>query len=267
MGPAFSLAGLGAITFLNPTILCLSLGTDGLQGQYITSGSAPIPPALNSYRRVEAAVIIPPSGGSDEKFLHLLDRVEDESTRIGLKPVMREDGSALYALSYLYTALHSSREREIVALDLGAGIGYSTLWIARGIEEACIGRCRVVAVEREESRYHRLRMVLSEAGLRSIELEAVHADALKYLMDLPDESIDMAFVDVEKGLYPLVLRTLEDKLRYGGVAVFHNAFYPKPSEMFLKTARRWPWKTTIVPTRLGLLVAVKMGGGAREAGL
>lgn len=204
-----------------------------------------------------------PFWSSEDYFIELLYRVEDESARIGLAPIQREDGAALYAIGYLYTTMHSSSERDILAVDLGAGIGFSTLWLARGIDEACIGRCRVVAVEKEEPRYHRLRMVLEEAELRNIELEAVRADAMEYLMGLPDESLDIAFVDVEKGLYPLVLRALEDKLRHGGVAVFHNAYQPRPPDAFLENVRRWPWKSTTVPTRFGLLIAVKMGGGAR----
>ncbi|WP_236698186.1 O-methyltransferase [Pyrodictium occultum] len=193
--------------------------------------------------------------GPSARLLELLERVEEESARAGIPSIEREDGSALYAVAYLYTLGRGGE--GVAAADLGAGIGYSTLWLAGGVEAACTRGCRVVAVEADPWRSRRLREVLGEAGLERTRLEAVQGDALSYLERLGPGSLDIVFVDVDKHEYARVLELLESRLRPGGVAVFHNAYFPRPPGSFFEAVERGPWRSTVVPTRLGLLVAVR----------
>lgn len=67
----------------------------------------------------------------------------------------------------------------------------------------------------------------------------------------------LAFIDIEKHQYLDALRLLEDRLRPGGAAFFHNAFFPAPPEEFFVAASREPWRSTILPTPAGMLVAYK----------
>ena len=89
-------------------------------------------------------------------------------------------------------------------------------------------------------------------------MEFVEGDALSYVRGLKEESVDIAFVDVEKPMYPDMLRILETRLKTGGIAIFHNAYFPPPPRGFAWLASQKPWKSTMIPTDTGgLLLAVK----------
>jgi predicted O-methyltransferase YrrM len=64
------------------------------------------------------------------------------------------------------------------------------------------------------------------------------------------------FVDVEKNLYPGVLRMSGRKLRGGGLAVFNNAIAPRLLDELFEIARR-EFKPLIIPSSAGLLVAYR----------
>ncbi|MDT7896153.1 MAG: hypothetical protein RQ855_08125 [Desulfurococcales archaeon] len=70
--------------------------------------------------------------------------------------------------------------------------------------------------------------LLREIAGDGIEIEVIYGDALEYLRGIEDGSLDLAFIDIEKGSYPQALRLLRKKLRKGGIAIFHNAISPKP---------------------------------------
>jgi predicted O-methyltransferase YrrM len=56
-----------------------------------------------------------------------------------------------------------------------------------------------------------LRNILSEIAGSTVRV-ATHMEGLEYLSKLEDESLDILFVDVEKNLYPEVLRMSRRKL-------------------------------------------------------
>jgi predicted O-methyltransferase YrrM len=70
--------------------------------------------------------------------------------------------------------------------------------------------------------------LLREIAGDGIEIEVICGDALGYLRGIEDGSLDLAFIDIEKGSYPQALRLLRKKLRREGIAIFHDAISPKP---------------------------------------
>jgi Predicted O-methyltransferase len=70
--------------------------------------------------------------------------------------------------------------------------------------------------------------LLREIAGDGIEIEVIYGDALEYLRGIEDGSLDLAFIDIEKGSHPQALRLLRKKLRKEGIAIFHNAISPKP---------------------------------------
>ena len=70
--------------------------------------------------------------------------------------------------------------------------------------------------------------LLREIAGDGIEIEVIYGDALEYLRGIEDGSLDLAFIDIEKGSYPQALRLLRKKLRKEGIAIFHNTISPKP---------------------------------------
>jgi predicted O-methyltransferase YrrM len=194
---------------------------------------------------------------SFERLLKLSEDLYRESVSYGIPAVSFTDGLIIMSLAFI-----ASKSRNTLALDAGAGIGYSTLWIIAGVSERCLENCKVVALEIKNDRFEKLgknlKWVLESLGVKNVEVDVVKGDAVKYLENLEEESVDYAFIDIEKDRYPEVLDALRKPLRTGGITAFHNAIHPKPPprELFEKAENK-PWKSTIIPTEAGILIAVK----------
>jgi predicted O-methyltransferase YrrM len=186
-------------------------------------------------------------------FISYAEQVRRRSVEAGLHPIEVDDALVIYALAFTYAATHDN----VLALDLGAGCGYSSIWLAKALEEGCTGVCRLVAVERQPGRAEEARRNLEGLHLRRITYQVVVGDAIEFLEGLRPGSVDLAFVDVRKEEYPTVLSLLESRLTRGGIAIFHNAIIPTPPANFYDLVRRPTWRSTIVPTGFGILVAVK----------
>ena len=183
----------------------------------------------------------------------LAERLWRDSLDLGIMAIDFADGYVLQAVAHIVASRGGS-----LFIDAGAGIGFSTYWIIRGVSSGCMGSCRIVALEYQPDRLERLASNVSvmggEAGIR---VDAVKADALEYVAGLGEGSIDYIFVDVEKDSYPDMLKLLETRLARRGVALFHNAFHPRPPEEFFEALKLDPWLATIVPTSAGIVVATK----------
>jgi len=194
---------------------------------------------------------------SVRELLELASVLYRESIELGIPAISLEDGLILMALAF---SISSSRG-AVRAVDAGAGIGFSALWIIAGLAPACSGGCDLSSVEIDHERFRRLKnnleAILGKLGARSVRVNAVNSDALKYLSEVEDESIDYAFIDIEKHEYTEALRILERKLKRGGVAIFHNALKPRPPEEFIAAAASSPWRSLIIPTGAGLMISFK----------
>lgn len=192
---------------------------------------------------------------SREKMLRagpILEEILRESERLGIPSIDVSDGIALMLEAYRQTLIGGK-----LMLDLGAGVGYSTAWIALGAEEGCQGGCRILAAEYDPYRASRIKANLEKLSLSRVEVEVYTGEALKALESLEDGSVALAFIDIEKNQYVDALRLLEAKLRPGGTALFHNAFFPSPPREFFEAASRRPWKSMVLPTPAGMAVIVK----------
>jgi len=160
----------------------------------------------------------------DADRLGLLERVRRESLELSIPSIDPSDGAALYTAAYTLALIARG---GVVAVDAGAGIGYSTLWIALGLADAGCSGCTVYAVERDPLLAARARRVLGGTTWpRGLRVEVVEGDALGHLAGLP--RADLVFVDVEKELYPRSVELVEEKLGEPGVVMWHNAYFPPP---------------------------------------
>ncbi|MCE4620047.1 MAG: class I SAM-dependent methyltransferase [Desulfurococcales archaeon] len=179
-----------------------------------------------------------------EKIRGLLEKLEEESRKHYIPLIDREDGAALAAIAY-------AAPRGLF-LDLGAGVGYSTAWIAVG----AAGKAdKIIAVEWDPDLAPRLELhadLIREAS--GVRVEVVNADAIEYLEQHKQEleGVAMAFVDIEKWQYRRALQLLAPVTVTGGYIAFHNAFFPRPPKEFFDEASRYDH--TIIPTPQGLLI-------------
>ena len=182
------------------------------------------------------------------QIYQVIQVLEKESDKLYIPRISREDGTALSSLSFTVC----SRIPGLI-VDAGAGVGYSTAWLALGAIGS--GRsCEIVAIEWDENLYKRLEenaRLVSSAG---VHVRPVRGDALDYMRNI--DGIALAFIDIEKHMYPDALKLAIERVRPGGLIVFHNALFPAPPEEFYQEIGERGLKYTIVPTVAGGLVII-----------
>lgn len=188
---------------------------------------------------------------TDIKNLSYLRRMagilREAALRYAVPSIDVEDAYVLMAAAAL-SPTHPPR-----AADLGAGIGYSTLWIAAGR-----GAGTVYAVEVDQFRCGVLQRNLGHSGIMGVEVVAVKVDAIQWLKSLPESYLSFAFLDIEKNKYPQAIQELSRVLAPGGVLAAHNALLPPPPPETFEFIRKRPWEThLIIPTHAGILIARK----------
>lgn len=178
----------------------------------------------------------------DEVLEELIEEIAAQSERHYVPAIDGEDAAALAALAF--TADPG------LMVDLGAGVGYSTLWMAIGARGK--PAARIIAVEWDEDLVEVLRRnadAIREAT--GVSVDVVNSDAVDYLESLDEGvSFTLSFIDVEKHIYPQVFDLLRRHVSKGGLIAFHNAYYPSPPKEFYEKISGYT--VTVIPTTAGL---------------
>ena len=104
------------------------------------------------------------------------------------------------------------------AVEVGVFTGYSSICIARGLP----GDGHLLACDVSEKWTSIARRYWKRAGLEE-RIKLRIAPALDTLRSLPDEPVlDLAFIDADKGNYPLYYEELVVRLRPGGLIILDN---------------------------------------------
>ncbi len=199
----------------------------------------------------------------ESEFRDLELKVRLNSDSAGVSRIDFEDGLVIYSALFTY-ALGSSGLR---IYDLGSAMGYSTLWLAKALDEACLGPCELTAVEIRPERVEAAKAFFRDLVFDKVKVAFVQGDALDFLERSEDESIDAVFVDVEVSVYPRVVEIVSRKLAPGGLAMFHNAIRPPPPAETFQLLLKAGWRFAIVPTLEGVLITRRTQGvqSRREA--
>ncbi|WP_456456721.1 O-methyltransferase [Thermovibrio sp.] len=150
-------------------------------------------------------------------------------------------------------------------LEIGTGIGYSTLNIFFGYKKA-----EIKTVDTNKERLERAKEFFKKAKAK---VEIVNSDGLDALREelSRGESYDLIFIDSAKGEYPFFHYKVQALLSRGGVAVFDNALFRgyvagkefekryergvKLLKLFLAQVKDYPnFKEYLIPVGDGLLV-------------
>jgi len=187
-----------------------------------------------------------------------LAAIEAQGTKERWPIVGPAEGTLLHLLARLVKARR--------ALELGTAIGYSTTWIARGLEAGG----ELVTVEWNPDTAKLAAENLKRAGVAD-RVRILVGDARAILKDL-DGPFDFVFNDIGKEAYPAVLPLLADRLRVGGVLATDNVLWSgkvvraRLGDAATKAIRTYNdalatdprFASVIVPIRDGLSIAVKV---------
>ncbi len=187
----------------------------------------------------------------------LLKELESVAQEEGIPIVGPHVGSLLMILA------SASGARR--AVELGTAIGYSAIWLARGMGAGG----RLVTIEMREEMARRAGKSIERAGLQD-SVEILVGKALELLPTLGD-GFDIVFNDINKEDYPAVLPLCKEALRSGGLLLTDNVLWGgrvvseqdvSPSTEAIREYNRVlaedeEWTTVILPIRDGVSISVK----------
>jgi caffeoyl-CoA O-methyltransferase len=159
-------------------------------------------------------------------------------------------------------------------LEVGTAIGYSTLWLALGLDRGG----RIVTIDPDRDRTDRARGFWRAAGIEDARIEVVNAPALDAFAEGPailGGPFDLAFIDALKAEYPAYLAAIRPRLAPGALLVADNVLWggrasgDRPSRpddgtealrsFVTQVLRDAAFEGTVLPIGDGLLVAAFRG--------
>lgn len=206
-----------------------------------------------------------------ERYMEDRLRRFDEPVLLEMEAHAEENGFPIVGRNVgvtLEVLARSARAARI--MELGSGFGYSAYWHARAVGS----EGEVHLTDGDPENEVRAADYLERAGL--VDRVRFHVgDAVQELGKL-DGDFDLIFNDIDKDGYPAAWRAASDRIRTGGLYVCDNVLWygrvavedpddgrPHYTEAVLEhnrlVAEDERYVSTIVPTRDGVLVAIRVG--------
>lgn len=142
----------------------------------------------------------------DEVLLNVKEKIKQHDHAIHISP---EDAKLIQVL------IKIAKPKKI--LEIGTHFGYSTIWIARALEDDA----QIVTIERDKARYEMALNNFKEADL-SDKIIAKFGDAEEILSSM-QEKIDMVFIDANKSSYLKYLEWSIENLNKNGILIADNS--------------------------------------------
>lgn len=161
----------------------------------------------------------------DRLLLELEQEAEKEKIPI-IGPVLGE---------LLYILIRSTGARKV--LELGTAIGYSTIYLCRGLAS---DERRVITIERDPAMAQRASTNLDRAGVKELA-EVLVGDALEIMKTL-EEPFDFIFMDIDKESYIEVLPECQRLLSLGGLIVTDNVGFANARTFNQEIFQQDQWK-------------------------
>jgi predicted O-methyltransferase YrrM len=176
----------------------------------------------------------------DARVRAVLTRLEAEEQRSPGVAVEPTTGRFLFSLV--------APQTDCEVLEIGAGRGYSTIWLAAGVRY--FGG-RVLALERDHSCIADWRRNVADAGLDDVA-ELLEGDALETL-PMIDDVFDVVFLDAANKLYEDLFQLARRKLEPGALVVADDVV------LHADTLRAYSEARKADPTLLSVTVPLDRG--------
>jgi len=189
-----------------------------------------------------------------------LSELKNELARLGAENAAREVERGRRMLNitpdtgeFLAVLVRFGAARRV--LEVGTSNGYSTLWLA---EAAAAIDGHVTTLEFAGDKVAMARANFARSGLGE-HITLVHGDAGQWLAQAGEDSIDLLFLDSDRGQYAGWWPQLRRVLRPGGLLVVDNAVsHAEPMAAFDACVRADPqFQCVLVPIGNGELIAVR----------
>jgi len=141
----------------------------------------------------------------------VLTEIETLAANLGIPIIGPAVGRVLYLLARLTNARH--------VFEMGSAVGYSTIWLARGVGEEGV----VYYTDTKQEAANHAASYFKRAGV-SNRVRLLIGDALS-LIDTVEGDFDLIFNDVPKELYPEVFAKAYPRLRRGGLIVSDDVLW------------------------------------------
>ncbi len=187
----------------------------------------------------------------------VLTAMEEYATQNNFPIVGPLVGRLLYVLTY------ATKAKRV--LELGSGFGYSAYWFAKGVGNDGIVLCSDKNPENEKKA-----KAYFKRGKISDRMQFHTSDALS-VFDFTEGVFDIIFNDVDKELYPKVIKKAIPRLKKGGLLISDNALWKgkvldknlDAATAGVLTYTRLAYSSrelfnTIIPLRDGVIVSVKL---------
>ena len=174
-------------------------------------------------------------------------------------------------LLYLLTKLHNAKS----ILEIGTFFGYSAYWMAKALP----AEGRLTTIEKDLDNYNLAKKNFKTLGLED-KIQIINEDAKIYLEHLVFKSeipkFDLIFIDANKSAYLDYLKYSEKLLCNGGMLIADNTLLfdivfngekskivtdetiKKMQEFNIKLSDKNKYITTMIPTKSGLTIAIKI---------
>ncbi|MEM7031183.1 MAG: O-methyltransferase [Chloroflexota bacterium] len=182
----------------------------------------------------------------DEKLFVMLGRLEMEAANI----------QALDPDSAKFVSMLAISKKVKTIVEVGAGHGYSTLWLAYA---ASLTGGKVITCENNETKAAEAQANVDKAGLSSY-VEIITGDAREELRHR-DEAIDFVFLDGEAGQYETYFDVVYKRLGLGAMIVADDVVESENdlSDYVTYVQNHPNLESVTVPLGDGLEITVKTG--------
>jgi predicted O-methyltransferase YrrM len=160
----------------------------------------------------------------DQKFFNYLRELKEYGIKNNIPNVSEDTGRFLNAL------VRMKKPKNI--LEIGCANGYSTIWMA---DAARIVGAKIHSIDKSRPTFEQAKQNIAKTGLSDI-IQFYFGNAIDVINRFnPDLMFDFIFVDGEKRSYLDFWKTVEPRLKKGGIAVFDDMVaFPEKTKDFAK---------------------------------